>query len=153
MALFFTGYIVFALARDRSTIIDSRVLQGLGGAGVDTLVEVILTDMTTLEERAKYLGLMAVPNAVGNIMGPTVGTLFSTYATWRWIGWINLPLLGIGATLVFFSLKLWLVPLDATLGHDLNRLDWIGMALVVIGSTILVAPLSWAGSLCPCASW
>jgi hypothetical protein len=153
MSLFFIGSIIFAVARNMNTIIAGRVLQGLGGGGLDILVEVILTDMTTLEERAAYLGLMAIPNAVGNILGPTIGALFSTYATWRWIGWINLPILGLGAGLVAFFLKLRPVPLDATLARNLNRLDWIGMALILTGITIFVVPLSWAGSLFPWASW
>ncbi|KOS36439.1 hypothetical protein ACN38_g12813 [Penicillium nordicum] len=153
MGLFLIGSIVFAIAQNMSTIIAARVLQGLGGGGIDLLVMVILADMTTLEERPKYLGLMAIPSAIGNIMGPVVGALFSTYATWRWIGWINLPLLGIGIPLVFFFLKLRPVPLDTTLASNLKRLDWIGMALVIIAITIFVVPLSWAGSLFPWASW
>lgn len=153
MGLFFIGSIAFAVARNMNTIIVGRVLQGFGGGGIDVLVEVILTDMTTLEERSKYLGLMAIPSAIGNIMGPAIGALFSTYVTWRWIGWINLLLLGTGTVLVFFFLKLRPVPLDATLAKNLNRLDWIGMVLVVIGVTIFVVPLSWAGSLFPWASW
>ncbi|KGO70652.1 Major facilitator superfamily domain, general substrate transporter [Penicillium italicum] len=153
MGLFFIGSIVFATAQEMSTIIVGRVLQGLGGGGIDLLVMVILTDMTTLGERSKYLGLLAIPSAVGNIMGPVLGALFSTYATWRWIGWINLLILGIGAPLVFFFLNLRPVPLDATLAQNLSRLDWIGMALVVIGITIFIVPLSWAGSLFPWVSW
>lgn len=153
MALFFIGSIVFAVAQNMKTIIVGRVLQGFGGGGIDVLAEVILADMTTLEERSKYLGLMAIPMAIGNIMGPSVGALFANYASWRWIGWVNLPLLGIGTPLVFFFLKLRPVPLDASLTKNLNRLDWIGMALVVVGITIFVLPLSWAGSLFPWASW
>jgi len=153
MALFFIGSIVFALAKNMNTIIIGRVLQGFGGGGIDVLVEVILTDMTTLQERAKYMGLMAIPTAIGNIMGPIVAALFATYASWRWIGWVNLPLLGIGIPLVFFFLKLRPVQLDASLATNLNRLDWIGMMLVVVGITIFVLPLSWAGSLFPWASW
>lgn len=103
---------------------------------------VILADMTTLEERSKYLGLMAIPSAIGNIMGPVIGALFSTYVIWRWIGWINLLLLGIAIPLVFFFLKLRPVPLDATLASNLKRLDWIGIALVIIRITIFVIPLS-----------
>lgn len=153
MALFFIGSIVFALAKNMKTIIIGRVLQGFGGGGIDVLAEVILADMTTLQERSKYLGLMAIPMAIGNIMGPIVAALLATYASWRWIGWINLPLLGIGTPLVFFFLKLRPVELDASLATNLNRLDWIGMMLVVVGITIFVLPLSWAGSLFPWASW
>ncbi|KAF3055168.1 putative transporter C3H1.06c [Daldinia childiae] len=153
MALFLIGSIIFALAQNMNTVIAARVLQGFGGGGIDVLTQVILADMTTLEERSKYLGLMAIPSAVGNIMGPSVGGLFTTYATWRWIGWINLPFLGVGTPLVFFFLKLRPVPLDATLAKNLRRIDWIGITLVIIGITIFVIPISWAGSLFPWASW
>lgn len=153
IGLFFVGSIVFATAQNMGTIIVGRVLQGLGGGGIDVLVQVILADMTTLEERSTYLGLMAIPSAVGNIMGPTVGALFSTYASWRWIGWINLPWLGIGTPLVVIFLKLRPIPLDSTLLGNLKRLDWIGIALLIVGISILVIPMSWAGSLYPWPSW
>ncbi|KAJ5371007.1 uncharacterized protein N7496_007099 [Penicillium cataractarum] len=85
MGLFFIYSIIFGTAQNMNTIITGRVLQGLGlgGGGVDFLAEVILADMKTLEERSQYLGLMAIPSAIGNIMGPTVGALLFTYASWR----------------------------------------------------------------------
>lgn len=153
IALFAAGSVVFALAMDMETVVASRVLQGLGGGGIDVLVSIVLADMTTLEERSTYLGLMAVPSAVGNIMGPFVGALFSTYASWRWIGWINLPFLGVGAVLLSLFLRLRTVPLGATLVGNLRRLDWVGMPLVVVGTTVFCVPVSWAGSLFPWASW
>ncbi|KAF4332783.1 major facilitator superfamily transporter [Fusarium beomiforme] len=153
IGLFFTGSITFAVAQNMRTIIVGRVLQGFGGGGIDILTEVILADMTTLEERSTYLGLMGIPNAVGNILGPSVGALFATYASWRWIGWVNLPILGFGTPLLFFFLKLRPVTMDSSLASNIERLDWIGMGLVVSGITIFVLPLSWAGSLFSWASW
>lgn len=153
MGFFFIGSIVFSTAKNMDTIIVGRVLQGLGGGGIDVLTEVILADMTTLQERATYLGLMAIPAAIGNILGPTVGALFASYTGWQWIGWINLPILGLATILLFFFLKLRPVKLDDSLGHTVVRLDWIGMILMIIGITIFVIPLSWAGSLFPWASW
>lgn len=100
--------------KNMKTIISGRVLQGLDGDGIDVLKEGILADMTTLQERSKHLGWMAIPSTVGNILGPTVEDLFSNCASWRWIGWINLPFLGIGASLIFFFLGLRPVPLEAT---------------------------------------
>ncbi|KAF5017867.1 hypothetical protein F66182_10162 [Fusarium sp. NRRL 66182] len=153
IALFLVGSIVFAVAQNMRTIIIGRVLQGFGGGGIDVLVLVILADMTTLEERSTYLGLMGIPNAVGNILGPSVGAMFATYASWRWIGWFNLPVLGFGTPLLFFFLKLRPVTLDPSITSNIERLDWVGMALVVSAINILVLPLSWAGSLFPWASW
>ncbi|KAJ9210963.1 hypothetical protein DTO166G4_7460 [Paecilomyces variotii] len=153
MALFFVGSIVFATSKNMNTIIASRVLQGFGGGGIDVLAEVILADMTTLQERSTYLGLMGIPAAIGNILGPSVGALFATYASWRWIGWMNLPFLGVATPLLFLFLNLRPIKFDASLRGNLARLDWIGMILMIIGITIFVLPLSWAGSLFPWASW
>jgi len=153
MALFAIGSIVFALAQNMTTLIIGRVLQGFGGGGLDILSDIILADMTTLKERSFYLGLMAIPSSVGNIMGPTVGAIFSNYVSWRWIGWINLPFLGIAAPLLIFFLNLRPIKLDSTLTANLNRLDWIGMILIVTGITIFVLPMSWAGSIFPWRSW
>lgn len=153
LRLFFIGSVIFGVARNINTLIAGLVLQGLGGGGIDVLAQVILADMTTLEERSKYIGLMAIPTAIGNIMGPIVGALFPTFVFWRWIAWINLPIIGLGTSLVFFFLKLRPISLEATLAQNLNRLDWVRMALIIVGVTLFVVPLSWAGSLFPWASW
>ena len=153
MALFAIGSIVFALAQNMQVLIVGRVLQGFGGGGIDILANIILADMTTLEERSFYLALMGIPMSVGNIMGPSVGALFSNHASWRWIGWINLPFLVVAAPLLIFFLRLRPIELDETLSGNLNRLDWVGMMLMVTGITIFVLPMSWAGSLFPWQSW
>lgn len=90
VVLFLIGSIIFALAQNMNTVIAARVLQGFGGGGIDVLTQVILADMTTLEERSKYLGLMAVPSAVGNIMGPSVGGLF-TNVCYLEVDWMDQP--------------------------------------------------------------
>lgn len=126
-------------------VIAGRVLQGLGGGGVDVLSEIVVTDMTTLQERSLYLGLMAIPTALGSILGPTVGGIFSSLVTWRWLGWINLPLLGISFPLTAFFLRLR--PLEHSRLSQLRRLDWIGMPLFTTGIVLFALPLSWAGNL------
>ncbi|KAG6354965.1 hypothetical protein INS49_004046 [Diaporthe citri] len=75
--LFTVGSILFAVARDMMTIIAGRVIQGLGGGGLDVLQEMIVVDMTTLKERPLYLALMAIPTATGSVLGPIIGALFS----------------------------------------------------------------------------
>lgn len=132
-------------------VILGRVLQGLGGGGINVLGEIIVTDMTTLRERPFYLGIMAIPTAAGSILGPTIGALFSDDLTWRWIGWVNLPILGAAFPLVFFFLRLR--ALDMSFSHKILGLDWVGMLLSTAGCTAFVLPLSWAGSLYAWAAW
>ena len=149
--LFTAGSIVFALGQNMPIVILGRVLQGLGGGGLDVLTEVIVTDITTLKERPLWVGLMAIPMATGIIFGPIMGALFSEYADWRWIGWINLPLIAICVVLAIFFLRL--KSIEQSLWSRLMRLDWVGMLLFGMGSTAFALPLSWAGAMYRWSSW
>ncbi|KAI1097502.1 MFS general substrate transporter [Jackrogersella minutella] len=150
--LFFTaGSLTFSLARNMDAVVAGRVIQGIGGGGLDVLGEIIVSDMTTLKERPLYLGIMALPIAIGSILGPTVGALFSDFATWRWIGWVNLPLLGVSCPLLVIFLRLR--PLESSIQDKVKRLDWGGMVIFTIGCTVFVLPLSWADALYPWDSY
>ncbi|KAL1849090.1 hypothetical protein Plec18170_007749 [Paecilomyces lecythidis] len=63
-----------------AVLIVGRVLQGLGGGGLDVLSEVIVADITTLHERAVYIGLLSLPMAAGCIAGPILGAVFMGFA-------------------------------------------------------------------------
>ena len=134
-----------------SIVLFGRILQGLGGGGLDVLGEVILADLTNLKERPLYLGLFALPMAGGGICGPVIGAALSEYVSWRWIGWINLPIVALGSGLSFFFLRLR--PIEQSFRSKLLRLDWIGMLLFAVGSTAFSLPLSWAGSIYSWSSW
>lgn len=149
--LFLVGSIVFSVANSMSILIVGRVLQGLGGGGLDVLGEVILADITSLKERPLYLGLFSIPMAGGAICGPIIGAALAEYATWRWIGWINLPLGVVGFVLAFFFLQLR--PIENSFSEKLRSLDWFGMTLFLVGSTLFALPLSWAGAMYPWSSW
>lgn len=148
---FFVGSIVFGVAKNMPVLIVGRMLQGLGGGGLDVLSEIILTDITSLKERPLFLGLYALPMAGGGVCGPLIGAAFSEFVDWRWIGWINLPIIAVGFLLAFFFLHLR--PIDSSFRSKLRRLDWIGMLLFTIGSTTFALPLSWAGAMYPWSSW
>ncbi|OOF98130.1 hypothetical protein ASPCADRAFT_513709 [Aspergillus carbonarius ITEM 5010] len=149
--LFFVGSIVFSVAPSMAVLILGRVLQGLGGGGLDVLSEVIVADITTLQERALYIGLLSIPMAAGSILGPILGALFSEYVDWRWIGWINLPIIAVAVLLAIFFMRL--KPVTDSFCTQLARLDWLGIVLFTIGCTVFTLPLSWAGNMYPWRSW
>ncbi|KAH8899581.1 MFS general substrate transporter [Thozetella sp. PMI_491] len=151
MILFAIGSILFAVAKNMSTVIVGRLLQGLGGGGMDVLEGIIISDITTLKERPLYLGLIGIPIATGSILGPIVGGLFAQFAGWRWIGWVNLPF--VGSAMVMTFLFLHLRPIDMSFKAKLRRIDWGGMLLFAVGASALSLPLSWANSLYPWSSW
>ncbi|KAF9740733.1 hypothetical protein PMIN02_007835 [Paraphaeosphaeria minitans] len=151
LVLFSTGAVVFALAQNMKTAIAGRVLQGLGGGGLDVLSEVIVTDMTNLKERPLWIGLLTVPMAIGSILGPIIGALFSEYASWRWLGWYNLPFVAVAAPCAYLFLKLKCV--EDSLMTNMKKLDWTGMALFAAGTVLFALPLSWAPAIYPWSSW
>ncbi|KAK4160329.1 major facilitator superfamily domain-containing protein [Cladorrhinum sp. PSN259] len=149
--LFSLGSIVFALAPSLPVVILGRAIQGLGGGGIDVLNEVIVADITTLRERAFYIGLLSVPMALGTIVGPVLGAVFSEYASWRWIGWVNLPLVGICLPLTVWCLRL--KPMEGGVRERLKKVDWMGIAVFTVGATLVTLPVSWAGSMYAWGSW
>ena len=150
-ALFLVGSIVFATAKSMTVVIIGRLIQGLGGGGLDVLNEMIVVDITTLKERPLYIGILAIPMALGSIAGPIIGSAFTEYVTWRWIGWINLPLLALDVLLAALFLRL--KSLDEPLRSRFARLDWIGSLMFAIGATAFALPLSWADNIYSWSSW
>lgn len=148
---FIVGSIVFAVAQDMTVLIAGRVLEGLGAGGLDVLNEIILADITTLKERPMYLGYFSIPMLGGTVLGPILGGAFSQYVTWRWIGWINLPLSAIGLVLSIFFLRLKAI--DQPLREKLRRLDWGGLVLFTTGCTLFASPVAWAGAMFPWSSY
>ncbi|KAJ6779890.1 hypothetical protein PWT90_08662 [Aphanocladium album] len=149
--LFFVGSIVFAVAQSLPVIILGRAIQGLGCGGIDVLNEIIVADITTLKERAFYIGMFSVPMALGTVLGPILGAVFTEYASWRWIGWINLPLVAVCLPLTIFCLRL--KPMPDTFREQLARIDWLGIILFTFGAVLFTLPLSWAGAMFPWGSW
>ncbi|KAI1206361.1 MFS general substrate transporter [Annulohypoxylon truncatum] len=151
MVLFTVGSILFAVARSITVLIVGRLIQGLGGGGLDILQEIIIVDMTSLKERPAYLAVMALPIALGSIMGPIIGALLCQFVTWRWLGWINLPFVGpaIPLALMFMHLR----PIDLDLKTKFRRLDWRGMFMFTVGAICVSLPVSWADTLYPWSSW
>lgn len=150
--LFFgLGAIVFGAAKNMTVLIVGRALQGIGGGGLEALVEIILTDMTTLKERPLWLGLLGFVWAAGSVSGPIVGGAFSQYVSWRWIAWINLPLIAVSMVLIppFLRLQTLTQPLKA----KLKTLDWMGILLFLAGMTSFTLAITWGGALYSWKSW
>ncbi|KAK9413659.1 putative Major facilitator superfamily (MFS) profile domain-containing protein [Seiridium unicorne] len=129
------GSIVSSVRKSMAVIMLGRVLQGLGGGGLDVLSEVIVADIT-LKERPLYNRLLAVPIAVGGIPGPVLGAFFSELVDWRWIGWINLPLIAAGVVLsTAFLLQQWMHGLLPPL--KLGRCDVLLVILEDVSSIVV----------------
>ena len=132
-------------------LIFGRAIQGIGGGGLEALSEIILTDMTTLKERALWTGVLGFVWAAGSVIGPLLGAVFSEYASWRWIGWVNLPLLAVAIVLIPPFLTLHAIKLS--IKAKIRQLDWLGIFLFIVGMTPFILGITMGGVLYPWTSW
>jgi EmrB/QacA subfamily drug resistance transporter len=99
------------LAGNLPTLLLARVLQGLGGALMVPVGRLILVRSVEKTELVKALTLMAMPATFGMLIGPLLGGLIATVASWPWIFWVNLP---IGAAGLLFVGRM--IPADTPIG-------------------------------------
>ncbi|KAK1980811.1 major facilitator superfamily transporter [Colletotrichum cereale] len=141
--LFGVGSVVGAVANDFAVVIAGRTIQGVGGGGILALIEVIVTDLVPLAARGQWFSLLSVVWSVGTVTGPLIGAGFAQDVSWRWIFWVNLPIIALGVVMISFFLKQVGVP--GEIGTKLKRFDWLGSFLFTAGSTSFLFGISTGG--------
>ena len=70
------------MADDFTYMLVGRSIQGVGGGGLISLSEVIVTDLVPLRLRGQYFGILASMWSVGSVTGPILGGGFAQSVTW-----------------------------------------------------------------------
>ena len=68
-----------------------RVLQGMGGGGLQPSEQGILVDTFPRQQLGMAMALYGVAVVVAPILGPTLGGYITDNYSWRWIFYINVP--------------------------------------------------------------
>jgi MFS family permease len=89
VAIFLAGSLLCALAPTADSVVAGRAVQGLGAAGMGTMVNVIICDSFSLRDRGLYLAITSGIWAVVSAVGPVIGGVVTTWVGWRWCFWIN----------------------------------------------------------------
>jgi EmrB/QacA subfamily drug resistance transporter len=140
--MFLTGVIVFALssataglAPDETSLVVSRIVQGVGAALMMPGTLSIITDAFPPHERGKAMGTWAGVSALALAIGPVLGGFLTENVTWRAIFYINIPV-AIGAVAAtLFAVR---ESRDTSVGRDV---DYPGVAVLTVGLTALVLAL------------
>ena len=126
---FMIASILCGIAQSLPEIVIFRVFQGLFGASLIPLSQSILRETFPLEEQGKAMAIWGIGIMAAPIFGPTLGGFITEHMSWRWIFYINLPICLLGLTLALF-----IIP-ETERYHQ--RIDWLGLFLMVIGSSAL----------------
>jgi hypothetical protein len=133
-------------ATNISMLIAGRAIQGIGAAGVNALVEIIVCDLVPLRERGNYLALIFGLIAIGTALGPLFGGLIVQHSTWRWVFYLNPPVGGVALALLVLFLHVEHKK-NQSLATNLARIDWVGNAIFVASIVSILIALSWAGTI------
>lgn len=145
--LFLIGSLVAALAPNSTALVVARAIQGWGCAGTLSGSLLMITYVAEPRKRPLLIGLWMGVFMVSTILGPLIGGAFTSSVTWRWCFWINLPVGGPVAALIFFF---FYVPrhVQTTVGtwkEIILQLDLPGFALLLTSLVCFTLALQWGG--------
>jgi EmrB/QacA subfamily drug resistance transporter len=91
--VFFTlGSVLCGLSQSLPALVLSRVVQGFGGAMMTPVGRLILTRTFPKDQLMKAMTYYMLPGMLGPTMGPLVGGFITTYFSWHWNFFINVPI-------------------------------------------------------------
>lgn len=104
LLVFAVGSLVCARAGSLESLIVGRTIQGLGGGGLLPVTLALAGDVLPPRMRLAGIGLVSATDTLGWVLGPTYGALVSELLPvdepWRWVFWLNLPLLALALVVV-----------------------------------------------------
>jgi EmrB/QacA subfamily drug resistance transporter len=142
VAIFTLASVACAAATGLPMLTATRVLQGVGGAMMVPVGRLVVLRTTAKSDLIKAIAYLTWPALVAPVIAPALGGILSTYASWRWIFLINVPL-----GLAGLVLARRLVP-DVRSPHA-DTLDWRGFALTAVGVAALVVGMENIGTATP----
>ena len=112
-------------AQSLTEIVAARLLQGVFGAALVPLSQVVMLDTWPRERHTSAMAWWGVGVIVGPILGPTLGGFLTEYHSWRWVFYINAPV----GILAWIGVAVFLpeTPIDRE-----RRFDLFGFGLLAI---------------------
>jgi len=161
--LLFTGAsMLCGAAISMPMLILARIVQGVGGGGMQPLAQSILLESFPRGQHGKAMAVYGTGIVVAPVIGPTLGGWITDSYSWRWIFYINLPVgilaLFLAATFIedppylrakiresidlfgFALMALWLGTLQLVLDKG-QESDWFGATWICFATVVSIVAL------------
>lgn len=100
LVIFMAGSLACGFAVSLPDFVLARIVQGMGGAMMVPVGRLVVLRAVPKGEFVSALAWFTIPALIGPILGPPLGGFITTYAHWRWIFFINIPIGLLGIVLV-----------------------------------------------------
>ena len=141
IGVFTIGSVLCGASNSLLELTASRVIQGIGGALMVPVGRLVLMRTISRTELVQAMSYLTTPAILGPVIGPPLGGFITTYGSWRWIFFLNVPVCLLGIVLVLKMIKNppaegEVPPLD-TLGFGLSAIALSGL---MFGLDLLAHP-------------
>ncbi|SDN28278.1 drug resistance transporter, EmrB/QacA subfamily [Paenibacillus sp. yr247] len=143
--IYVTGLVIFigasalcGISQNMTELILFRGLQGLGGGIMMPMAMIIIGDLFTGKQRAKWQGVFGAIFGLSSVVGPQVGGWIVDALNWRWVFYINLPVGILAVILISIAL-----PKHKATGNV--KFDIPGIVTMVVGVVSLLLALTFGG--------
>jgi MFS transporter, DHA2 family, multidrug resistance protein len=132
VAVFTVSSFLCGLAPSLGVLVFFRILQGVGGGGLQPSEQAILNDTFPLEKRGMAFAVYGLAVVVAPTIGPWLGGWITDNFSWRWIFYINVPvgIISLLLTSVLVSDPPYMKKASLQRGF---RIDYIGIGLISLG--------------------
>ena len=137
IGLFTVASILCGVSNGLAEFTAARVLQGIGGALMVPVGRLVVLRTTEKKDLVRSIAYITWPGLAAPVIGPPVGGFITTYSSWRWIFYLNVPLGIIGIALAL----LWIENAPG----ERRRFDWLGFALAGSACTSIMYALELLG--------
>ena len=141
IAIFGLSSLAAGFSQDGTWLIGARALQGVGAAIVFPSSWAMMTSSFPPEQRGLAFGIQTTVGGTFMSLGPLVGGFFSEDISWRWIFWVNLPVVVAIAVIV---LAAWVPSMQEkreTSSKGPGAIDYPGLVTLIGGLTAIVVAL------------
>lgn len=151
--VYVSGLIIFmatsalcGMANNMTELIIFRGLQGIGGGIMMPMAMIVIGDLFTGKQRAKFQGVFGAIYGLASVIGPQIGGWIVDSLNWKWVFYINLP---VGIIAVIFIAR----GLQGRQQTGPINFDIAGIFTMIVGVVSLLLALSFGGKDYAWDSW
>ncbi|KAL4927704.1 MDR family MFS transporter [Aspergillus undulatus] len=149
--IFELGSLICGVAPNPNALIVGRAIAGVGGAGMATGGFTIIAFSSEPKRRPLFTGLVGSAYGLSAVSGPLIGGAFSDKVSWRWCFYINLPVGGLAAAIIFIFFKSPKAakPIQASWKEIILNMDLVGVTLTMCLVICFILGLEYGGQSRP----
>src|SRR3954466_6741040 len=105
IALFTFASVLCGMSNGLWEFTAARILQGMGGALMVPVGRLVVLRITEKKHLMRSIAYITWPGLAAPVIGPPVGGFITTYSSWRWIFYLNVPLGLVGIVLAWLWIR------------------------------------------------